>query len=69
MAGRRRACDVLVALNPRSIQPVDGLKHSFGRSGLTLRDAELLERGRPFGPRDRKGLDVGCKTSPNWAAT
>ena len=37
---------------------VHGLKHFFGRSGVALRDAELLERFRPPSARDRKGFHV-----------
>jgi hypothetical protein len=36
---------------------IDGLEHRFSRSGLALRDTELLERCRPLGPRDGEGLD------------
>ena len=36
---------------------VDRLEHSFSRSSLALRDAELLEGCRPIGPRDSEGLD------------
>jgi hypothetical protein len=37
---------------------INGLKHFFGRSGMALRDAELLERFRPPCPRDCKGFHV-----------
>ena len=37
---------------------IHGLKHFFGRSGLALGDAELLERRRPPGPRDGESLDI-----------
>ncbi len=37
---------------------VHGLKHFFGRSGVALRDAELLERCRPAGARDCEGFHV-----------
>src|ERR1700728_1488960 len=59
IAGRRRTSDALRTRDPE-VHParVDGLKHRFGRSGLALRDAELLERCRPPGPRHGKGFDV-----------
>ena len=37
---------------------IHGLKHFFGRSGVALRDAELLERFRPPCTRDCKGFHV-----------
>src|SRR6516225_6639133 len=37
---------------------IPGLKHFFGRSGVALRDAELLERLRPPCTRDCKGFHV-----------
>ena len=37
---------------------VHGLKHFFGRSGVALRDAELLERFRPPCTRDCKRFHV-----------
>ena len=37
---------------------VNALIHFFGRSGVALWDAELLERFRPPGTRDCKGLYV-----------
>jgi hypothetical protein len=37
---------------------INGLKHFFGRSGVALRDAELLERFRPPCTRDCKGFHV-----------
>src|SRR6202034_3060407 len=37
---------------------VHGLKHFFGRSGVALRDAELLERFRPPCTRDCEGFHV-----------
>src|SRR3984957_7473659 len=37
---------------------IHGLKHFFGRSGVALRDAELLERFRPSCTRDCKGFHV-----------
>src|SRR6185312_2560148 len=37
---------------------IHGLKHFFGRSGLALRDAELLERFRPPCTRDCEGFHV-----------
>jgi len=37
---------------------IHGLKHFFGRSGVALRDAELLECFRPPCTRDCKGFHV-----------
>jgi len=37
---------------------IHGVKHFFGRSGVALRDAELLERFRPSRARDCKGFHV-----------
>src|SRR5260221_8764038 len=37
---------------------IHGLKHFFGRSGVALRDTELLERFRPPCTRDCKGFHV-----------
>ena len=37
---------------------IHGLKHFFGRSGVALRNAELLERFRPPFTRDCKGFHV-----------
>ena len=37
---------------------IHGIKHFFGRSGMALWDAELLERFRPPCTRDRKGFHV-----------
>src|SRR5882757_4470617 len=37
---------------------INGLKHFFGRSGVALRDAELLERFRPPCTRNCEGLHV-----------
>ena len=37
---------------------INGLKHFFGRSGVALRDAELLERFRPPCTRDCKGFHL-----------
>ena len=40
---------------------VNALKHFFGRSGVALRDAELLERFRPPCTRGCKGFYVECQ--------
>jgi hypothetical protein len=40
---------------------IHGIKHFFGRSGVTLRDAELLERFRPPCARDCKGFHVAIQ--------
>ncbi|HWG44946.1 MAG TPA: hypothetical protein VN688_19410, partial [Gemmataceae bacterium] len=55
----RRTRYVLRALDSE-VHPscIHGLKHFFGRSGVALRDAELLERFRPPCTRDRKGFHV-----------
>src|SRR5271154_3233556 len=55
----RRTCYVLRTLGSE-VHPsrVHGLKHFFGRSGVALRDAELLERFRPRYTRDCKGFHV-----------
>src|SRR5882724_6744600 len=48
---------------------VHGLKHFFGRSGVALRDAELLERFRPPCTRDCKGFHVEIQDFTNCSAT
>src|SRR5260370_32575079 len=59
VACRRRTRNVLRTLDSE-VHPscVHGLKHFFGRSGVALRDAELLERFRPPCTRDCKGFHV-----------
>ena len=66
----RRARYVLRTLDSE-VHPscIHGLKHFFGRSGVALRDAELLERFCPACTRDCKGFHVRFRTSPNCSAT
>jgi hypothetical protein len=47
-----------VPSTPRYPSCIHGLKHFLGRSGVALRDAELLERFRPPCTRDCKGFHV-----------
>jgi hypothetical protein len=55
----RRATYVLRTLDSE-VHPscIHGLKHFFGRAGVALRDAELLERFRPPCTRDCEGFHV-----------
>jgi hypothetical protein len=59
VARRRRARYVFCTLDSE-VHPscIHGIKHFFGGSGVTLRDAELLERFRPACTRDCKGFHI-----------
>ena len=63
----------MLRTNDSEVHPsrVNALVHLFGRPGVALRDAELLERFRiPPCTWDRKGFYVECcRTLPNCPAT